>query len=70
MTCSVSADEGSFTTVQTLSTSANYQNQRVLIPLTVAQEANYYRVKFAGTGPCEIHRYEMQVRIRRDSYLG
>lgn len=68
--CAVKTKEGSFVDVQTFSTSANIQLQQIKIPLTVAQNTPWYQIKFYGTKECTIHRFEIQTRIRSDSYNG
>ncbi|MFT9498244.1 hypothetical protein [Anaerosolibacter sp.] len=63
---SVSGDD--FTTIKTFSSSSAVFNQQIEIPLTIAQKADWVRIKLSGTGPCDIHAMEKQLRIRRESY--
>lgn len=43
---------------------ATEQNTRILIPLTQINDANWYRIKLVGAGPCTIHSIEELYRVR------
>jgi len=66
--CAVKTNEGAFVDVKTFSTSTDIQNQQIRIPLTVAQNADWYQIKFYGTGACIIYSFEVQSRIRGNTY--
>ena len=44
--------------------SSGEQNTRVQLPTDKLQRANWFRLKFAGTGPCVIHFIEPRLRIK------
>jgi hypothetical protein len=65
---SADAEGSSFTNVSSIAASTSMQVSRVMIPLTVAQNAEWVRIKLSGTGPCTIHQMERQLRIKKTSY--
>lgn len=70
MKCAVKTKEGTFTDVQTFTASSDIQLKQIRIPLTVAYNTDWYQIKFYGTGECTIHRFEIQSRIRGNTYSG
>jgi hypothetical protein len=58
------AESGDFTVLYTFTASASDQNVRVQVPTTALQNIDKYRLKFEGTGPCEIHYMEECLRIK------
>lgn len=70
LTLSVSKDaEGSnFTDIKTFTSSSDIQNmEKINIPLTYANNANWVRWKLSGTGPCTVHKIEPSVIVKRRS---
>lgn len=64
----IKTNEGSYTDIQTLSTSSSKQRIRVIVPKEKVHNANWFQLKLYGSGSATINRIEMQVRLRRDSY--
>lgn len=62
---SPSFDNNDFTLLSTVTPGANEQNHRAIIPVTMLQNVDWYRIKFAGTGPCTIHFMEKIIRIKK-----
>jgi len=58
-------DSTSFTAITTLSGSSEVQNQRVLLPLNAISRANWYRLRFAGTGKATIHYLQKNYGITK-----
>ena len=61
---STSVDNNDWVTLYTFVASANEQNTRIQIPTSALQPINWYRLKFAGTGPCTIFYLEPHIRIK------
>jgi hypothetical protein len=61
---STTVDGDDFTTLYTFTASANEQNTRIHVPTTALQNIDFYRLKFAGTGPCTIYYIEPHTRIK------
>jgi hypothetical protein len=62
---STTTDSDDFSTLYTFTGSdTDAQMTRVQIPTTILQNINWYRLKFAGTGPCTIHYLEENYRIK------
>lgn len=59
-----SNSSGNFTEIATLSASSDTQNSKIILPVNQIQNANWYRVRFAGTGPADIHALEKTIRER------
>jgi hypothetical protein len=57
-------DGNDFVDIFTFTANATEQVTRVQVPLTSLQNVNWYRLKFYGTGPCEIYKLENKVRVR------
>lgn len=66
LSTSVSGDD--FTTVKTFTTNSDLTNVKINIPLTVAQNADWVRIKLSGTGPCTVHAMEKQIRVQKTTY--
>lgn len=66
MSAYISTDDknSSFTLIHAFVASANTQNVRILIPINIASNTDWYRFKFEGTGPCKIHSIQRSVRIK------
>jgi hypothetical protein len=58
-------DSSSFTTLTSLSGSADAQNTRVQVPLTGLQNTNWYRLRLNGSGPAVVHYLEKDVSTKR-----
>ncbi|MFA4854184.1 MAG: hypothetical protein WC616_02405 [Candidatus Omnitrophota bacterium] len=61
---STTVDADDFTLLYTFTGSTTEQTTRIQVPTTALQNVNYYRLKFAGTGPCTIHALEENLRIK------
>jgi len=61
---STTIDSNDFTTLYTFTASASKQRVRVMVPTTALQDIDYYRLKWAGTGPCDIYAIEPDERIK------
>ncbi len=48
-------DSTSFTALTTMAGSSEVQNQRIILPLNAISKANWYRLRFAGTGKATVH---------------
>lgn len=57
-------DKNTFTTLSSVTGTNSEQKSRIQVPTTLLQDADRYRLKFSGTGPCEIHFVEIQERVR------
>lgn len=62
-TCSVylspsDTGDSDWTLVKTMTTSANVQKQKVIIPVGTVADAGWIRAKFEGTGPVTIHEFD------------
>jgi hypothetical protein len=55
-----------FTTIKALTAQAALQDQQILIPTNTLQLANWYRLKFEGTGPYDIYYLYKEVGKRGD----
>lgn len=68
--CAIStqAQDGTFTDIKTFTGSTAIQKARIEVPLTIAQNVDWYRIKLYGTGPCTVHAMEQLSRVRTDSY--
>jgi hypothetical protein len=53
-----------FTTIKTISAASSLQDLQILIPTNILQLANWYRLKFEGTGPCDIYYLYKEVGKR------
>jgi hypothetical protein len=53
-----------FSAIKTLTASADMQDLQILIPTNALQLANWYRLKFEGTGPCDIYYLYKEVGLR------
>jgi hypothetical protein len=62
---SETVDNDDFETLYTFTASSNEQNVRVQIPITSLQRVDWFRLQFAGTGPCTIHFVEPRLRVKR-----
>jgi len=51
-------------TLHTFTASAVTQNVPVMIPTTILQNVNFYRLKFSGTGPMDLYYIETDVRVK------
>lgn len=60
---STTEDANDFTTLHTFTASSVEQNVRVQVPTTALQNVSFFRLKFAGSGPCTIHFIEEDLRI-------
>lgn len=65
--CLASTDpEGeNFTLVKEFTPTTDLVNERIIIPMNVAHNADWIRIKFVGTGKCTIHEVERRLRIIR-----
>lgn len=61
---SASVDSNDFVDLYTFSTSSSDQEQRVVVPIAILQDVNWYRLKFYGTGDVTIHFYEKKGRMK------
>ena len=61
---SSTVDGDDFRLLHTFYGSANEQNTRIQVPTTEMQNLDWYRLKFAGTGPCTIHYVQEDLRIK------
>jgi hypothetical protein len=61
---STTVDVDDFTLLHTFTASSTEQMTRIQIPTTALQNIDYYRLKFAGTGPCTIHYLQEDLRIK------
>jgi len=60
---STSVDNDDWESLYTFTADADEQNTRVQIPTNKLQSVNWYRLKFSGTGPCQIIYIEPHMRI-------
>lgn len=60
---STTVDGDDFALLYTFTGSATEQMTRIQVPTTAIQNVNWYRLKFAGTGPCTIHSLEENFRV-------
>jgi len=58
-------DSTSFTAITTLSGSSEVQNQRIVLPLNAISKADWYRLRFAGTGKATIHFLQKNYGVTR-----
>ena len=65
---SLKSMEGAFTDVKTFTASTELQNVKIPVRISVVSEATWYQVRFSGSGPCTIHRFEKLKRARGNSY--
>lgn len=49
------SDSTSFTALTTMAGSSEVQNKRIILPLNAISKANWYRLRFAGTGKATVH---------------
>ena len=61
---STTVDASDFVVLYTFAGSATEQMTRVQVPTTALQNIDWYRLKYAGTGPCTIHFIEENLRIK------
>ncbi|MFW9968618.1 MAG: hypothetical protein ACFFDF_00360 [Candidatus Odinarchaeota archaeon] len=61
---STTVDNDDFTLLYTFTGNADEQMTRVQIPTTALQNIDWYRLKFAGTGPCTIHYLQEDLRVK------
>jgi len=61
---STTVDVDDFTLLYTFTANAAEQMTRVKVPTSALQSADWYRLKFAGTGPCTIHALQENLRIK------
>jgi hypothetical protein len=55
-----------FDTIKDLTASASMLDTQILVPTNLLQLANWYRLKFEGTGPCDIYYLYKEVGKRGD----
>lgn len=61
---STTMDGEDFVLLYTFTGTAAEQNTRVQVPTTALQNIDWYRLKFAGTGPCTIYPIEENLRVK------
>lgn len=61
---SQTVDNSDFVLLHTFTANSDEQNTRIVLPVTKLQNIDWYRLKFAGTGPCKIHFVEKIIRIK------
>jgi len=61
---SKSDKDDDFILMHTFTPSNRTQNVRMIIPISIASNMDWYRFKFEGTGPCKIHSIQRSVRIK------
>lgn len=61
---STSVDNDDFTVLKSIAAGTNEQTTRIHVPTTALQNIDYYRLKFAGTGPAVIHYVEPHIRVK------
>jgi hypothetical protein len=62
---STTLDGDDFVTLKTFTASASVQNVEINVPTTALQNIDYFRLQFAGTGPCTIYCIEPEINIKR-----
>jgi hypothetical protein len=65
---SESAEGGTYTTLYNYTASNEVQNVKAMIPLKVGFSANWLKFKLSGTGPCTIHKIEIQARVKPNGW--
>lgn len=60
---SLTEDANDFATLHTFTASATEQSVRMQVPTTTLQDVKFFRLKFAGTGPCSVHFLEEDLRV-------
>jgi hypothetical protein len=58
-------DDADFTTIKSITASADEQKARVQIPTSVLANSERYRLQFSGTGPCTIYFVELHESTQR-----
>jgi hypothetical protein len=64
----ISTEDGTYIDAKTYTADADLQNIRIPIPVSSAHFCDWYKLKFYGTGPCTIHRVEMELRAKGSEY--
>ncbi|HOQ08410.1 MAG TPA: hypothetical protein PLP87_11505 [Clostridiales bacterium] len=60
--------EGDFETLYTFTPADDLQNTQILIPTSKLQLADWYRLKFSGSGPCDIYYLHKAVGKRGGTF--
>lgn len=60
---STEAEGDNFTLLQSISTDTLIKQDTIIVPLTIAQNANYVRLKLSGTGTVTVHKLEIKQRV-------
>lgn len=59
-----SFDNDDFKLLKVFNSNPNEQNVRAILPITMLQNIDFYRIKFVGKGQCKIHFLEKDIRIK------
>jgi len=57
-----------YTDIYTYTASSTIQNVKASIPLTIGFNSDWVKFKISGTGPCTIHKIEIQARVKPNGW--
>ena len=65
ISASETVDNDDFELLYTFTASSDEKNVRVQLPISKLHRVDWFRLKFAGTGPCTIHFVEPRLRVKK-----
>jgi hypothetical protein len=68
LSASESAEGDTYTTLYNYTASSEVQNVKAMVPLKIGFNSNWLKFKLSGTGPCTIHKIEIQARVKPNGW--